>query len=400
MPSNPPQPEPIPATMRAAVLEAPGAPLRIEQLPTPRPGPGEALIKVRACGLCHSDLHVLGGHIAFPTPAVLGHEVSGQIAALGQGAERAGLEVGQAVAAAFLMPCGQCRQCDRGRDDLCPNFFNLNRLRGVLYDGASRLARADGQTVYQYSMGGLAQYAVLPATALAPLPAGLDPVAAATLGCAAFTAYGAVRRGADLRVGETCAVVAVGGVGGYICQIARALGASQIIAVDLAQDKLEAALACGATHSVNSSLRDAAQAVRDLTAGRGVDVAFEALGRPETWATALSLIGTGGRMVPIGLGAGQQAAEVPINQLVRCSQRIIGSYGALTRQDLAAVVDLAARGAIDYRTVVTRRLSLDQAGQGYQALARGEVVGRAVIDLEAPAAGPNNTTELAEGTDD
>jgi S-(hydroxymethyl)glutathione dehydrogenase/alcohol dehydrogenase len=369
--------------MRAAVLAAPGSPLRIEQLPVPRPGPGELLLKVRACGLCHSDLHVLNGHIAFPTPAVLGHEVSGQIAALGAGLERTGLEVGQPVAAAFLMPCGQCPECDRGRDDLCPNFFQLNRLRGLLYDGASRLARASGETVYQYSMGGLAEYAVLPATSVTPLPADMDQLAAATLGCAAFTAYGAVRRGADLRVGETVAVVATGGVGGYICQVARALGARQVVAVDVADAKLEAALAVGATHAVNSATVDAAQAVGEITGGRGVDVAFEALGRPETWATALSLIRPGGRMVPIGLGAGQQAAAVPINQLVRSSQRIIGSYGALTRQDLATVVDLARRGAIDYRGVVARRLPLEAAQDGYAALAAGEIVGRAVIDMDA-----------------
>jgi S-(hydroxymethyl)glutathione dehydrogenase/alcohol dehydrogenase len=369
--------------MRAAVLTAPGEPLRLEELPVPKPGPGEVLLRVAACGLCHSDLHVLGGAIAFPTPAVLGHEVSGEIAALGPGPAREGLKVGQPVAAAFLMPCGACPECDRGRDDLCPKFFNLNRLRGVLYDGTSRLARADGQAVYQYSMGGLAEYAVLPATSVTPLPDGMDRLAAATLGCAAFTAYGAVRRGARLLHGETCAVVATGGVGGYICQIARALGASQVIAVDVAQDKLDEALGRGATAAVNSSTSDAAQAVQDLTSGRGVDVAFEALGRPETWSTALSLLAPGGRMVPIGLGAGGKAAAVPINQLVRLSQRIIGSYGALTRQDLAAVVELAHTGQIDYRSVVTRRLPLEGAAEGYAALARGEVLGRAVVDLTA-----------------
>ncbi|MDR3359646.1 MAG: zinc-binding dehydrogenase [Bifidobacteriaceae bacterium] len=372
-----------PTTMRAAVLAAPGEPLAIEHLPVPSPRQGEALIKVIACGLCHSDLHVLGGKIAFPTPAVLGHEVSGEVVALGPGAQRPGIIPGKKVAAAFLMPCGACPDCDRGRDDLCQNFFELNRGRGVLYDGTSRLARADGQTVAQYSMGGLAEYAVLPATALTPLPDGMDALAAATLGCAAFTAYGAVRRGADLRAGETCAVVAVGGVGGYICQIARALGAAQVIAVDVAEDKLAAALEAGATAAVNSAVDDAVRRVMELTSGRGVDVAFEALGRPETWGTALSLLAPGGRMTPIGLGAGGQSAQVPINQLVRNSQRIVPSYGALTRQDLATVVELADCGAIDYRKVVTRRLGLDQAWDGYQALARGEVLGRAVVDLSA-----------------
>ena len=371
----------IPDTMRAAVLRDYDKGLQVETIRTPRPKAGEVLIKVTACGLCHSDLHVIGGAIAFPLPAVLGHEVAGTIVELGPGTEHTGLEVGQQVAGGFLMPCGQCRHCAAGHDELCEPFFELNRLKGVLYDGTTRLYSLDGEPIQMYSMGGLAEYSVVPATALAPVPEGVDPVSSAILGCAAMTGYGAVRRGADIKYGETVAVVAVGGVGSNIVQIARAFGASQVIAIDVADDKLEAVKAFGATATINSMTQNAREEVLKLTNGRGVDVSFEALGIPSTWNTALDVLADGGRMVPIGLGAGRQTAEVEINRTVRRSQSILGSYGARTRQDLPAVVDLAARGIINYDDLVTRRFSLDEAAAGYEALRNRAVQGRAVVDM-------------------
>ena len=371
----------IPDTMRAAVLRDYDKGLQVETIRTPRPKAGEVLIKVTACGLCHSDLHVIGGAIAFPLPAVLGHEVAGTIVELGPGTEHTGLEVGQQVAGGFLMPCGQCRHCAAGHDELCEPFFELNRLKGVLYDGTTRLYALDGEPIQMYSMGGLAEYSVVPATALAPVPEGVDPVSSAILGCAAMTGYGAVRRGADIKYGETVAVVAVGGVGSNIVQIARAFGASQVIAIDVADDKLEAVKAFGATATLNSMTQDAREEVLKLPNGRGVDVSFEALGIPSTWNTALDVLADGGRMVPIGLGAGRQTAEVEINRTVRRSQSILGSYGARTRQDLPAVVDLAARGIINYDDLVTRRFSLDEAAAGYEALRNRAIQGRAVVDM-------------------
>ena len=371
----------IPDTMRAAVLRDHDEGLRVETIRTPRPKAGEVLIKVAACGLCHSDLHVIGGAIAFPLPAVLGHEVTGTVVELGPGNEHTGLEVGDNVAGGFLMPCGQCEACAAGRDELCGPFFDLNRLKGLLYDGTTRLAALDGEPIHMYSMGGLAEYAVIPSTSVAVAPDDIDLVPAAILGCAAMTGYGAVRRGADLRFGETVAVVATGGVGTNIVQIARAFGASQVIAIDVDDDKLAPMPGYGATAVVNSVTRNAREEVLKLTNGKGVDVAFEALGIPATWTTALDVLADGGRMVPIGLGAGVQTAGVEINRTVRRSQSILGSYGARTRQDLPAVVDLAARGIINYRDLVTRRYPLEEAAEGYQALRDRQIQGRAVVDM-------------------
>src|SRR5947199_897378 len=142
-------------TMIVAVLDkAPGG-LRIEEVAIPEPREGELLVKVNACGVCHTDLHVIKAEVAFPTPAVLGHEISGTIVALGPGV--AGPAPGTTVACAFIMPCGRCRLCATGRDDLCDNFFAMNRLKGTLYDGTSRLRRPDGSTLWMYSMAGLAE---------------------------------------------------------------------------------------------------------------------------------------------------------------------------------------------------------------------------------------------------
>ncbi|RRC96015.1 zinc-binding dehydrogenase [Schaalia canis] len=371
----------VPDTMRAAVLSSIEKGLEIHTIRTPRPRAGEVLVKVSACGLCHSDLHVIGGAIAFPLPAVLGHEVAGQVVELGPGTEHSGLQVGQQVAGAFLMPCGSCPACAAGRDDLCGPFFSMNRLNGTLYDGETRLADCEGNPIAMYSMGGLAEYCVIPVTSVAPVPDTMDPVASAILGCAALTAYGAVRRSADLRAGQSVAVVATGGVGSNVIQLSKAFGAKDVIAIDISDEKLDAALALGATAVVNSATENARERVFEMTGGFGVDIAFEVLGRPQTWETALNVLRDGGRMVPIGLGAGVQTAGVEINRTVRRSQSIVGSYGALTRQDLPEVIRLAEAGIIRYEDIVTRQVSLDEVADTYDALRRGEIQGRAVVKM-------------------
>ena len=329
-------------TMKAAILESAPGGLRVEEIPIPEPKAGEILVRVSACGVCHTDLHVMKAEVAFPTPAVMGHEISGTVAALGPGV--AGPPIGTRVVSAFIMPCGFCTPCGAGRDDLCDSFFAMNRLKGTLYDGTTRLRRKDGSPIAMYSMAGLAEYAVVPATDVFPLADGLPLEESAVLGCAIFTAYGAVRHGADLRGGERIAVVATGGVGINIIQIAKAFGSSQIIAVDIRDDKLEAAKRLGATDLVNAATTDATARVRELTDGKGVDVAFEVLGLPQTFTQAFDMIRDGGRMVAVGIAPGKTTAPVEITRLVRRELRIIGSYGARTRSDMPEIIRLAAHG--------------------------------------------------------
>jgi S-(hydroxymethyl)glutathione dehydrogenase/alcohol dehydrogenase len=367
--------------MRAAVLESPKTDLKIEEIAVPEPRAGEVLVKLTACGVCHTDLHVIKDETPFPTPAVLGHEITGTVEALGPGLEDRAedLQVGTRVAASFIMPCGTCQYCVRGRDDLCERFFALNRLKGVLYDGETRLFRKDGSPLAMYSMGGHAEYAVVPATDIFPLPESLPAEESAILGCAVFTAYGAVRHTADLRAGERVAVVAVGGVGSNVVQIAKAFGASQIIVVDIVQEKLDVARQLGATDVVNGAEENAAERVKELTDGEGVDVAFEVLGRPETFTQAAGMMRDGGRMVAVGTAPGKTTAPIEITQLVRRSQRIIGSYGARTRTDMPEILSLVARGFLNPKETVAQKFSLEEADAAYKTLDRGEIPGRAVL---------------------
>ena len=362
--------------MRAAVWAGDGS-LRIESIPVPVPLRDEALVKIAACGVCHTDLHVMKSEVAFPAPAVLGHEISGTIVAIGAGTSNPLLHVNDRVVGAFIMPCTECRQCLRGRDDLCERFFAENRLKGNLLDGTSRLTDAAGDRLSMYSMAGLAEYAVVPLSALALLPPGVPIEEAAILGCAAFTAYGAAAA-AGLTAGESVAVVAAGGVGSSIIQVASALGAGPIIAIDVDDAKLENARSLGADVVINSTREEVISAVQAVVAG-GVDVAFEALGRPATFETALSVLGAGGRLVAVGIAAGAAAATVPITPLVRRGITVRGSFGARTRRDLPAAIELAASGAFRLSSLVTRRFSLAEADGAYRTLDEGGIIGRAVI---------------------
>ena len=368
----------MPETMLAAVWHGDGRRIQVERIPVPRPAADEALVRIAACGVCHTDLHVLKREVAFPAPAVLGHEISGTIVGLGPTTMGETMfAAGDRVVGAFIMPCTRCRQCERGRDDLCTTFFAENRLRGNLLDGTSRLRRMNGDRLSMYSMAGLAEYAVVPTSALAALPDGLPLEDAAVLGCAAFTAYGAASN-ASLVAGDSVVVVAAGGIGSSIIQVAAQLGAHPIIAVDVDDEKLANASALGA-HVVVNSIRDDVRAAVEAVAPGGVDVAFEALGRPATFELAVSLLADGGRMVAVGIAAGGAAAAVPITPLVRRGSSIRGSFGARTRTDLPRVVELAARGGFDIERAVTRRFSLEDADRAYALLDEGGITGRAIV---------------------
>lgn len=365
--------------MRATVLEKVGATLRVEEIADPKPKRGEVLLKVAACGVCHSDLHVIKGEIGFPLPAVLGHEVSGTVVEAAPDVTQ--VRAGDRVVASFILPCGWCRFCVRGRDDLCETFFALNRGKGALFDGETRLFRRDGTPLAMYSAGGLAEYAVLPASAVLPIPTAIPLEDACILGCAVPTAYGAVRHQGEVGVGQTVAVIGIGGVGSNIVQLARLFGAAEVIAVDIRDEKLAAAKELGATQGVNAAREDAAARVRELTEGRGVDVAFEALGRPETVLTAFNAVADGGRVVVVGLAPGTATANIEITRLVRRSVTVKGSYGARMRADVPELIRLVARGELAISPLITRRYPLDQVAEAYAALDRGEVTGRAIVTM-------------------
>ncbi|XAR62774.1 Succinate-semialdehyde dehydrogenase (acetylating) [Bertholletia excelsa] len=374
-----------PSYMRGVVFWEPNKPLTIEEFQMPRPKANEVLIRTKACGVCHSDLHVIKGELPFSSPCVVGHEITGEVVEHGPLTDRRIIErypVGAQVVGAFIMPCGNCFFCTKGQDDLCESFFAYNRAKGTLYDGETRLfLRNSGKPVYMYSMGGLADYCVVPAHGLCVLPHSLPYTESAILGCAVFTAYGAMAHAAEVRPGDTVAVIGIGGVGSSCLQIARAFGASEIIAVDVQDDKLQKAKILGATHAINARNEDAVEKIREITGGMGVDVAVEALGKPQTFLQCTQSVRDGGKAVMIGLTDARARGEVDINRLVRRQVKIIGSYGGRARQDLPKLVKLAESGIFNLSAAVSRKCKLEDANQAYQDLNQGKILGRAVVEI-------------------
>jgi Zn-dependent alcohol dehydrogenase len=299
--------DPIPDTMRAVVWRGSADPsmMQIELLKTPKPKANEVLVKVKACGVCHTDLHCIKGEVPFPQPAVFGHEICGEVVQYGplesesvedgQSPKRMKkaqschpLPVGTKVMCPFIMPCSRCAFCKKGEEDTCETFFALNRLKGHLYDDTTRLfTSADHEEVAMYSFAGLAEYAVVPKTAVFAIPdallrAGLYQESC-VLGCAFFTAYGAIRNAAGIdprpgcnASGKSVCVIGCGGVGGSLLQICKYLGLSPIIAVDVTDEALEQAKALGADFVIKSSAEcDAVSQITQITDGRKVDYCFE-----------------------------------------------------------------------------------------------------------------------------
>lgn len=365
--------------MRAAVHTGTNEPMRIEELGDPAPRAGEVTIDVTSCGACHSDLHVLKGELPFPTPSVLGHEAAGVISEVGPHVDD--LAVGDRVVTSFIMPCGRCEPCNRGDEEICTRFFGYNRGKGQLYDGETRLFRPGGDPVWMYSMGGLAERAVTPATSVYKVPDNVELADVASVGCSTMTAYGALRHAADVRVGDTVAVVAAGGVGSALIQLAATFGAAQIIAVDISDEKLAGAQRLGATHVVNSAQVDAPAAIREITGGRGVTVAFEALGSIPTFGIARDSAAEGGQVVVVGIAPKGTTGEFDLATIARRKLQIKGSYGAKPRRDMPVLLDLVARGQLRPQDAISRHYSFEQVQDAYDALGRGEVQGRAIVDI-------------------
>lgn len=395
----------LPTTMRAQVLlrRGPDYDMQLQTLDMPVPRANEVLVKVTACGVCHTDLHVMRGEIPFAgdKPAVLGHEMSGHVVAVGAGSDAdvvGRLERGTPVVGTFIMPCQDCYQCDRDATDLCENFFAKNRLSGHLYDDSSRLRRhgggdGGGEEIAMYSMAGMAEYCVMPASGCYELPPPLTgatpsmptcvPLAdAAIIGCSAFTAYGALKNAGGLRAGESIAVIGAGGIGTNIIQFARAMGATNVIAVDVSDSSLAMAKSLGATHTVNAATDpDVVATLQSMTDGRGPDVCVEAIGNVATFKTAVQSVCDGGRAVMVGIAPAGVMADVEITRLVRRKITIVGSFGARAPVDTPAILSLIQSGTVDMTSVITQRVPLSEAGAAYAQLHAGSVTGRSIVDM-------------------
>jgi len=364
---------------RAAVLTGLDQPLIIrDDVEVEAPRAGEIRIRVAACGVCRSDLSMQDGTLPIPMPAVLGHEASGIVQEVGEGVTD--LVAGDHVVVSWVPQCGECFFCRRGQPQLC-QAADVVLLAGGLLDGTPRL-RLDGAPLFQMSGAGtFSDETVIPACAAVKVPHDLPMPVAALLGCGVLTGIGAALNTATIRPGDTVAVVGCGGVGLNVVQGARIAGAETIVAIDIHPAKLAVAEAFGATHTVDASQRDPANAVRDLTGQRGADVAFEVLGMGRTIEQTVDMTRRGGQAVLVGIPRLDVMLTLPAMLGVVLQERTIKGcwYGSSDiRRDVPRLVDLYRQGRLQLDELVSRQIDLSEVNQAFEAMKAGEVT-RSVI---------------------
>jgi S-(hydroxymethyl)glutathione dehydrogenase / alcohol dehydrogenase len=363
--------------MQAAVLWQPGRPVDVREVELAPPQHGEALVRIAACGVCASDLHVVDGDLPEPLPLVLGHEASGVVVETGPGVE--GLAAGDHVVVALVPSCGECESCRKGR----PNFCELGdrmAATGTLADGTSRLS-ADGTPLHHFNaVSAFAEYAVVPESCAVPIRRDVPLDVAALVGCAALTGWGAVTRTAGVEPGAAVAVWGCGGVGLITIQAARLAGAGPIVAVDTRPEKLELAERLGATASVLARpTADTSRRVRHATQG-GADYAFEAIGRPETIQEAWDALRPGGTAVVVGLPP--KGAKVALDTWGFINEKSLrGCFlgSARIQEDVPALVDLFAAGELRLDELVSDRIPLAGLPAAFDRLRAGEAVRQLVV---------------------
>jgi 6-hydroxycyclohex-1-ene-1-carbonyl-CoA dehydrogenase len=332
--------------MRAAVFHGSGRPLVVGEVPRPVPGPDDALVKVAACGFCHTDLHYLdhGVPTAKSPPLILGHEISGVVEELGVG--NTARSIGDRVLVPSVLPCRNCEQCRSGRANICPYL----QMPGNHIDG------------------GFAEYVRVPARDLVPLPSDLNLASSAVIADALTTPYHAVVRRARVQSGDWVVVVGCGGVGINAVQFAAAVGAN-VIAVDLRAEKRETARRLGACDALDPrEYPDLGREVRKRSGG-GADVALEVVGTPETVSLALSTLRRGGRLCVVGYS--DSVVPIPLNRLMFFEYEIVGSLGCRP-VDYPRVIEMVRRGMVSLDAVVTATLPLDRIGEAAEDLRAGK----------------------------
>lgn len=339
--------------MKAARYHGAQGGVVIEEVPEPIPRDGEILIRVAACGVCHTDLHYVDhGVPTFKTPPViLGHEVSGYVAGLGAGVS--GWKEGDPVLIPAVLTCGKCRHCRQGRENICENMEMLGNHRD----------------------GGYAHFLAVPAKDVFRLPDGMDVEEASVIADALSTPYHAVRHRAQVQPGETVLVVGCGGIGLNVIQCCAMLGA-KIIAVDIREQSLALARQMGADETLNiTDIQKPEKEIRSRTDG-GVNVAFEAVGKPETQRLAYLSLRTGGRFCVVGYSPDE--VTLPFSRLMFFEQSIIGSLGCRP-VDYPAIISLVHRGKLKVKPLITARYPLERLHDAFDALRNGQGIRSLII---------------------
>lgn len=369
-------------TTKAAVLDAPGQPLRITTLDLADPARGEVLVRTVASGVCHSDYHVVLGEWSGPTPLVLGHEGAGVVEAVG--VDVTAVEPGDHVVLSWMPYCRRCRHCLAGRPNLC-ELTARTSYDSVLLDGTTRLSE-NGEPVYSYlATASLSEYTVVPETAAIPIRKDMPLHLAALVGCAVATGVGAVLNTARVAPGSSVLVVGCGGVGLSALMGAALTSADPVIAVDRNDETLALARQLGATHTLNADRTDVLRAVRDITGSVGVDYAFEAIGLPATLELAHRATGPAGTTVVVGQVAEGATMSIDPFELSDREKRLIGSnYGSCRPpEDFPRLIDLAMRDRLDLPALIGRTIPLEDINTAFAAMSRG-ATGRTVVTFQDP----------------
>jgi S-(hydroxymethyl)glutathione dehydrogenase/alcohol dehydrogenase len=358
--------------IQAALVTAIHQPIQIETLELDPPHTGEVLVRLAACGVCHSDYHLISGATRHPLPVVPGHEGAGIVEAVGEGVTH--IRPGDHVILNWSPSCGHCFYCLHGKPNLCGTFIGPI-WAGVMLDGTPRLSW-QGQPAYHFSaLAALADYTVVPQQSCVVIRNDVPLNIAALVGCAVTTGVGAVLHTAQVQAGDRVAVFGCGGVGLSILLGAQLAGAQQIIAIDRVPKKLELARRLGATHTINAAEVNAVEAVRQLTEGRGADVAFEAVGLPQLQVDCVEAARPGGQAVLVGLSAMDSITPLSGAKIARQEKTVLGCYygSANTARDFPFLLDLYLAGKLDLDALVSQTYELSQINQAFEAMLSGEV---------------------------
>ncbi|WP_130648993.1 S-(hydroxymethyl)mycothiol dehydrogenase [Egicoccus halophilus] len=356
--------------VRAVVAKAKNEPVTVETILVPDPGPGEALVQVQTCGVCHTDLHYREGGINDEFPFLLGHEAAGVVEAVGDGVED--LEPGDFVVLNWRAVCGTCRACKRGELQYC--FATYNAAQPMTLEDGTPLSPALG-------IGAFAEKTLVHAGQCTKVDPEADPAAVGLLGCGVMAGIGAAINTGGITRGQSIAVIGCGGVGDAAIAGAQLAGASTIIAVDVDDKKLEWAEGFGATHTVNAREVDVVEAVQELTGGHGADVVVDAVGRPETFRQAFYARDLAGTVVLVGVPTPDMTFELPLIDVFSRGGAVKSSwYGdCLPSRDFPMLVDLYRQGRLDLDAFVTERITLDDVESAFEKMHHGEVLRSVVV---------------------
>lgn len=358
-------------TVKGVIARSQGAPVEVVDIVIPDPGPGEAVVDVEACGVCHTDLHYREGGINDEFPFLLGHEAAGRVSAVGEGVSN--VEVGDYVVLNWRAVCGDCRACDKGQPHYCFNTHNAEQ-KMTLTDG-TELSPALG-------IGAFAEKTLVHSGQCTKVDDAAPAPAAGLLGCGVMAGFGAAVNTGEVTRGESIAIIGCGGVGNAAIAGAKVAGATKIIAVDVDDKKLEWARQFGATHTVNSKNEDAVEKVRELTGGFGADVVVEAVGRPETYEQAFYMRDLAGRVVLVGVPTPDMKIELPLIEVFGRGGSLKSSwYGdCLPSRDFPMLVDLYLQGQFDLDAFITEKIGLDDVEAAFDKMHHGEVL-RSVVEV-------------------